>query len=159
VRDSDDFPLTDAEVIFLRALASSGSRFVIVGLGAAVLQGADTATQDLDLWFESLSDTRIADAAKAAGGAFDWRSNPPMIAGKGLDRLDVVVRCDGLRGFRHEYAKAIDLPIDDFSVKVLPLDRVIASKQAAGRPKDRAAIEALRAALSVTTRSPRKRRS
>jgi hypothetical protein len=30
---------------------------------------------------------------------------------------------------------------------VLPLARVIASKKAAGRPKDKAALEALRAAL------------
>jgi hypothetical protein len=149
VPDSDDFPLSEAEVTFLRELTLARSRFLIVGLGAAVLQGADTATQDLDLWFESLSDPAIAAAARKAGGAFVTRSNPPMIAGTDLDRIDIVTHCDGLRRFDAEYKKAIDVTLADFSVKVLPLERVIASKTAAARPKDRAVLEALRAALAA----------
>jgi predicted nucleotidyltransferase len=72
-----------------------------------------------------------------------------MIAGQGLEHLDVVIHCHGLKTFDVEYAKAIDLDIDGFSIKVLPLERVIASKKAAGRPKDKAALEALRAALAA----------
>ena len=58
--DSGDFPLSDAELVFLRELARAGSRFMIIGVGAAVLQGADAVTQDLDLWFRSLGDPAIA---------------------------------------------------------------------------------------------------
>jgi len=147
VAASSDFPLSDAELAFLRELVRTGTRFLVVGVGAAVLQGADTVTQDLDLWFESLGDPAIADAAQAAGGAFVSRTSPPMLAGEGLDRLDVVTRCQGLKSFASEYAKALDVPVADFSIKILPLDRIIASKRAAGRPKDKAVIEALRAAL------------
>jgi hypothetical protein len=149
VRGSGDFPLDDAEVTFLRELTRRGCRFLVVGVGAAVLQGADAVTQDLDLWFHSLADPAIAHAARAAGGVFATRANPPILAGEGLDRLDIVIRCDGLRAFDREYVKAIDLPVTDFSIKVLPLARVIASKRAAGRPKDKAVLEALRAALEA----------
>ena len=150
--DSSDFPLGNAELVFLRALVRARSRFMIVGLGAAVLQGADAVTQDLDLWFHSLGDPAIANAARAAGGVFVTRSSPPMIAGDGLDRIDLVVHCQGLESFDVEYASALELAVTDFSVKILPLERVIASKRAAGRPKDRAVLESLRAALVATRR-------
>jgi hypothetical protein len=151
VPDSNGFPLSEPELVFLRELTRAQSRFVVVGLGAAVLQGADTVTQDLDLWFHSLGDPAIAAAARKAGGVFVTRSSPPMIAGEGLDRIDLVIHCDGLKSFNAEYKKAIDLPIADFSIKILPLERVIASKRAAGRPKDLAALEALRATLAART--------
>jgi len=156
VPGSSDFPLSEAELAFLRELVRTKTRFLVVGVGAAVLQGADAVTQDLDLWFESRGDPAIAEAARAAGGAFVARTSPPLLAGEGLDRLDVVTHCHGLKSFASEYAKALDLPVADFSIKILPLDRIIASKRAAGRPKDKAVIEALRAAL-VAQRSPRRK--
>lgn len=45
----------------------------------------------------------------------------------------------------------IDYPIDDFTVKLLPLARVIASKKASAREKDRAAMPALLASLKAKT--------
>jgi hypothetical protein len=156
VPGSSDFPLSNPELVFLRELTLARSRFVVVGLGAAVLQGADTVTQDLDLWFRSLGDPAIAAAARKAGGVFVTRSNPPMIAGEGLDRIDLVTHCDGLKSFDAEYKKAIDIQVADFAIKILPLQRVIASKLAAGRPKDKAVLEALRATLAAR-RATRKR--
>ena len=154
--DSSDFPLSDAELAFLRELVRGGTRFLVVGVGAAVLQGADAVTQELDLWFESLGDPAIAKAASAAGGVFAARTSPPMITGEGLDRLDVVTHCDGLKNFAAEYAKAVDLTVADFAIKILPLERVIASKRAAGRPKDKAVLEALRAALVAQRSAPKR---
>jgi hypothetical protein len=149
VPDSRGYPLGDAELAFFRELYRSGARFLVVGVGSAVLQGADLGTQDLDLWFETVADGKIVAAAAAAGGRFVWRTDPPMIVGKGLDRLDVVLHCDGLRGFDAEYEKGIVLRIADFELKLLPIDRVMASKKAAGRRKDKAAVEALRAAMAA----------
>jgi len=153
---SSDFPLSDAELLFLRELVRSGTRFLVVGVGAAVLQGADAVTQDLDLWFSSLGDPGIAKAASAAGGEFAARTNPPMVAGEGLDRIDVVTHCQGLKSFNAEYAKARTLSVGDFSIKILPLERVIASKRAAGRPKDKAVLESLRAALVAQRAAPKR---
>jgi hypothetical protein len=60
-----DLPaLADAERAFLRALGERGVRFLVMGMGAAVLQGATAVTQDLDLWFEDLSDPRPKDLAQ-----------------------------------------------------------------------------------------------
>src|SRR5436190_1390374 len=119
---------------------------MIVGLGAAVVQGADTVTKDLDLWFHSTADPRVAEAARKVGATFVWRSAPPLFSGPGLDDIDIVLRCDGLLDFDAEYAGALDVTLAaDLVVKVLPIQRVLASKKAANRPKDRAVIPALEA--------------
>jgi hypothetical protein len=41
----DDFPLSKAELEFLRGLVRTNTRFLVVGVGAAVLQGADAVTR------------------------------------------------------------------------------------------------------------------
>jgi hypothetical protein len=149
VPDSDDYPLTSTELAFLKELSSLKVRYLIVGMGAAVLQGADAVTKDLDLWFESTTDSRIAEAAKAVGGVYVWRSDPPMLAGADLNHIDIVYHCHGLRSFKEEYSESFRSSLRTVSVKILPLERVIASKIAANRTKDRAVIPALRAALKA----------
>lgn len=149
--------LTDAEVRFLRGLTELGVRFMVVGMGAAVLQGADRGTEDIDLWFSSLSDQGIGEAARRAGGVFAWRASPPMISGRDLDDIDIVWRCDGLGSFEDEYASAVDVELSGIKLKALSLDRVIASKEAAARPKDKAALPSLRAALVALKRGPKAR--
>jgi hypothetical protein len=62
--------LAPAEQAFLQALNDSGVRFIVVGMSAALLQGARGATEDIDLWFADLADPRIAQAAKQAGGFY-----------------------------------------------------------------------------------------
>jgi hypothetical protein len=145
----DDFVLTPAERALLAALATRGVRFLIVGLGAAVLEGAPVSTQDLDLWLERPHDERVPLAARDAGGF--WLSgfgmHPPGFGGDGLDRIDVVLTAHGLDDFDREYARSVERTIDGVAVRVLPLERVIASKRAANRPKDVAALPALEATL------------
>jgi hypothetical protein len=148
--------VTDAEIVFLKELARRRVKFMVVGMSAAVIQGADLGTEDIDLWFQSLSDPGLDQAARAAGGIIAWRANPPMLTGKGLDHIDLVIRCDGLRAFDVEYAAAIDAEAFGVKVKVLPLRRVISSKKAANRLKDQAALPALKAALAAIKSSKRK---
>jgi len=148
--------LSDEELRLLEELVAEGVPFIIVGVGAALMQGADVATQDVDVWFKSTSHPGIARAAKAAGATFAWRGDPPMFLGEGFDDVDVVTFCHGLRSFDEEYAEALDVPLGDLVVKVLPLERIIASKTAAGRVKDRAAIPALEATL-IAERATRSR--
>lgn len=47
-------PFNEAEQRLFAELNRRGVRFLLVGLSAAVLQGADVVTQDLDLWFGGL---------------------------------------------------------------------------------------------------------
>jgi predicted nucleotidyltransferase len=148
----DAFVLTEAERRFLRELEARGVRYLIVGLTAASLQGANTTTVDVDLWFESSADPRVAEAAAAAGG--HWVSGfgmmPSAIGGAPGDRFDVVLHMSGLGRFDEEYASSISLTVEGIPVRVLPLERVLASKRAAGRPKDRAVIPALEEALAAS---------
>lgn len=150
----DRLPVSEQEIQLLRELTNANVPFMLVGLGAAVVQGADAVTKDLDLWFQSISHPRLAEAAQRVGAAFIWRNNPPLFSGPGLDDIDVVIKCDGLRDFDSEYSGAVDVSlIPGLIVKVLPIERVLASKRAADRPKDRAVIPALEAAIAAIKES------
>ena len=145
----EDFALTPAERALFAALADRGVRFVVVGLSEAVLEGAPVATQDIDLWFEESTDQRIRDAAKAAGGFWisGFGMQPRAFGGYGLDRIDVVLTVHGLGPFASEYAATLPVQIDGLTVRILPLERIIASKRATNRAKDQAALPALEATL------------
>jgi hypothetical protein len=150
-----DSALTEAERKLLTELNSRGVRFMIVGASAAVLQGANTATQNIDLWFESTTDPRIKAAIDAVGGI--WVSGsfgmmPPTIGGEPLgDRFDVVVHMHGLEAFDLEFPRAREMIVDGVPVRVLPLERIIASKRATGRARDQAQLPALEEALAAAT--------
>lgn len=125
----DDFAaFTDGERGLLDALTRRGVPFMVVGLSAAVLQGANTGTRDIDLWFENLTDPRIRDA----------------------DRLDIVTHMHGLGRFTEELVNTVEVTVDGVPLRVLKLERIIASKRATGRPKDLTAIPALEEALIAT---------
>lgn len=150
----DDFSaFTNAERTLLRALVRHNVRFIVVGLSAAVLQGANTATRDIDLWFEDTSDGRIGEAVREAGGIWlsgSFGMRPPQIGGEAIgDRLDVVTHLDGLDSFADEYPNTLELEVDTVPLRVLRLERVIESKRVAGRKKDLAALAALEEALAV----------
>jgi hypothetical protein len=144
-----DFAFADAERRLLQALQDRGVRFLVVGLGAALIEGAPVATLDVDLWLERIDDPRVAQAATDAGGFWvsGFGMQPPAFGGTGLERLDVVLTLHGLRSFDEEYAGALDREIDDLRLKVLPLERIIASKRATNRLKDRAVLPVLEATL------------
>jgi predicted nucleotidyltransferase len=147
-----DSALEPAEREFLRALNELGVRYMIVGVTAASMQGARVATEDIDLWFEDVSDRRIGEAARSVGGVWfpgHFGMQPPALGGQLGDRFDVVLTLSGLRDFAAEYAQSKSLDIDAITVKVLPLARIIESKRTANRPKDRAALPALEAAMAV----------
>jgi predicted nucleotidyltransferase len=148
--------LSDAELVFLEELSKNGVKFMVVGMFAAVAQGSDRGTEDIDLWFASKSDPGIDAAARTAGGSFAWRANPPMIVGKDLNNIDIVSECSGLGSFEEEYENSIEDEIAGVLVRILPLERVIASKKAAGRPKDKAALPSLKTTL-IAVRAAKKK--
>ncbi len=132
------YGLTNSEIAFLRLLAAHRVPFMVVGLSAAALQGAPVVTQDVDLWFKQLDDPNLKDAIREAHVAYvaPQIENPPMFAGKGLDQIDIVVHMSGLGSFDEEYEHTIPLKIGTDVIRVLKLERIIASKQAARREKD-----------------------
>jgi hypothetical protein len=154
--------LTDKEARFLQALVEEGVEFLVVGLAAAALQGAPAVTQDIDLWFRDLSDPALRRALRRVGAIYIPPSvqNPPLLAGGDAGLFDVVVNMHGLGSFAQEKRRALRIPVGNVEVRVLPLARVIASKKATDRPKDRAILPALEDALRVLrSRKRRVRRS
>jgi hypothetical protein len=143
--------LNASEVRFLRALLRRKVRFMVVGLSAAALQGAPVVTQDVDLWFEDLGDPRIREALKEVGAAYVAPStlNPPMFAGGGVELFDIVLTLHGLGTFSEELRNCVDVSLGRYQLKVLRMNRILASKRAANRAKDRLVIPVLEDALAA----------
>jgi hypothetical protein len=144
--------LTPAEKALFGALSDLDIRYLVVGLSAALLEGAPVVTQDIDIWFgPSPPWDAIAEAAKRAGGFYTsgLSLQRPTIGGDGLDRIDVVLTAQGLRSFDDEYAASREYTLQGLRVRVLPLERVLASKRATARAKDLPVIPALEDALAA----------
>jgi predicted nucleotidyltransferase len=147
VADSSIFG--DRELEFLRELVRQKAEFIIVGLSAAALQGAPVVTQDIDLWFRELPDPGLERALKRVHGVYvpSTASTAPMLAGKGIELFDIVLRMDGLGEFDEEKKHTIRVSLGRVKVPVLDLERIIASKSAAGREKDAIVLKVLTDAL------------
>lgn len=148
-----DSALTAPERALLRALNEVGVRFMVVGMSAALIQGARGATEDIDLWFENVTDPRIGECVRSAGGiwvsgAFGMGS--PQVGGDELgERFDVVTHMSGLADFATEYKNVRFEWVDGVSVPLLPLVRILQSKKVAGRSKDSAQLHALEDAIAL----------
>jgi predicted nucleotidyltransferase len=150
---------TEKEKAFLRELNRQGVDYMIVGLSAAALQGAPAVTQDIDLWFRDLADPGLKKALDRVGGIYipPTAATPPMLAGRSVALFDIVLAMHGLEAFEIEAAGALEMSLGRLKVKVLPLERIIVSKRAAGREKDRIILPVLEDAAAVL-RSKRPRR-
>lgn len=148
----DEQPLfTDKELAFLKALEEAGVPYLIVGLSAALLQGAPVVTQDIDLWFEKVPSAALQKALEQVGGGYvpSIMMNPPMLFGEGLSQFDIVMNIGGVGDFAEEYKNALMVELQGVRIKILPLDKIIKCKEYANRLKDRAVLPALYAALEA----------
>ena len=154
---AEDLIFSNEEAEFLKELLRQKVDFMIVGLAAAALQGAPVVTQDVDLWFRDLDDPGIQRALRKVGGAYvaPAMTNPPMFAGEAVNLFDIVVHMHGLRSYDSELDDTVKVPLGRFKVTVLALDRIIKSKKATGRAKDKLALPVLSDALkTIRARTP-----
>lgn len=128
-------------------------RFLIVGLTSAILQGAHVATQDIDLWIDDIGSPSFLKALEEIGAFYIPPAtvglNPPMLGPNEFRVFDLVTHMHGLDSFDEEYDNAIVVPLGGIEISLLPLERIILSKETADREKDRAALPALRTCLKV----------
>jgi hypothetical protein len=150
--------LNESELRFLCALLRRKVRFMVVGLSAAALQGAPVVTQDVDLWFENLSDPRIREALQVVNAAYAPPSilNPPMFVGGSVELFDIVLTMHGLESFSKELRNCVEVSLGRHKLKVLRVDRILASKRAANRAKDRLVIPVLEDSLAASRVAPRR---
>ena len=114
-------------------------------------------TQDLDLWFEDLLDP--PHRRGCARGRRHLRlglvgMQPPTIGGGLGDRFDVVTHAHGLGRFEDELPWVLVCELQGLTLRLLPLERILASKRATGHPKGLAQLPVLEAALAVRDAGP-----
>lgn len=128
---------------FFAALHTAKIRFLIVGGTAASLHGAPMATIDVDIWIDlpERQYVRLLAIAKKLGAEI---LSENVICLRGDQRVDFLYRIDGLASFATEWKKAAKMTWVGQPVKVLPLDRIIRSKEISNRPKDLIQLPALR---------------
>lgn len=145
----DSLIFGDREIEFLQELVRQKVEFMLVGLSAAALQGAPVVTQDIDLWFREVSDPGLMKALNNVDAIYvpPILGNPPMFAGGGVELFDIVLNMDGLDEFDEEKKNTIKIPLGRIKVLALKLERIIVSKAAAGREKDRLVMKVLSDAL------------
>ncbi len=138
----------------LAALEAVHLEGIVVGNVAAILQGAPVTTQDLDILLRDtpLNRTKIADLGAVMGAR--PREISPLTQALRIDAaagtLDLLFdRISGELSFEALRARSTKIPVAGHVAVVACLEDVIASKEAAGRPKDVAQLPILRATLRV----------
>lgn len=146
----------------LRVLAARGVDFIVVGQMAAVIHGHPESTVDLDV----LVRQDIDNAERLVAALRELQAHPVGADGQQVARplderdflgwtqivetntsagpLDVLPYAIGVGGYDDLLPRAARVQLDDVEVWVASLDDIIASKSAAGRPKDLRRLPSLR---------------
>lgn len=129
------------------ALAEHEVEYMIIGKGAAILQGFSGTTQDIDIYPSKIPENRrkVLDTLLDLGFEFDRviegvvhyparevLEGKDFIQLKGPFDLDIVYAPDGFESYEHavQYKKWVD------GFPVLSIEGIIKTKEAAGRKKD-----------------------
>jgi len=119
---------------------------------AAILQGVPATTLDADLWID-LPERKymtVLNLCRKLGATIVANT---VVSLSDDTLVNFVYQVDGLRGFSAEYKAARELDWLGLRVRVLPIERVYASKKFIGRPKDLAHLPLLEAAMRLSKRS------
>ena len=116
-------------------------------MSGAILQGVPMTTLDTDLWIDlpERQYIRLLTLAQKLGGSIIAQT---VVALRNGTLVNFLFRIDGIASFATEWRRAIEVDLYGEKVKVLPLERIIRSKEFVGRPKDLAALPVLRDALA-----------
>lgn len=151
----------------LKLLGGHGVEFIVVGVTAAVLQGAPVVTFDLDIVYRRTPDNigrllsaldeieacfRNTPGRRIAPNASHLESTGHKLLLTKLGPLDVLGSLDEATQYDQLLPFAVALRVGDYDVRALGLARLIEEKERAGRPKDLAALPVLRATLARSKR-------
>lgn len=148
--------MQNTDVFRLHAVLSRHEvEYMIIGKGAAIIQGYSSTTQDIDIYPSKQGENRerLLAALKELGFAFDVvaddvcrfpaseiREGKDFIQLKGPFELDIVFAPDGFESY--EQALPMRRVVDGFPV--MSIDGIIQTKAAAGRKKDLNDLDDLR---------------
>ena len=136
---------------FLKALREEGIDCILIGAMAAIQQGAPLMTVDYDFWVRlpERHYVRLLTIIQQQGGTIRARTLYELSDGT---QVNAVFQPNGLQSFETEWKRCRPGRLEGVSVRILPLQRVIASKRAAGRDKDIAVLPILERTLWLAKR-------
>ena len=155
----------------LGVLERHGVRHVVIGGLAATLHGSGTVTFDVDVVPEpspanlarlsaALDDLEARVRVSGVPGGIPFDHDATSLAAMAVLNLvtragdfDITFHPDGVASFAEWDAHADDAEALGVHFRLGSLEDVIRSKEAAGRPKDRATLPALRALLARRKRT------
>ena len=134
-----------------QALRAEKTRFIVVGMTAAILQGTPSTTLDVDLWINlpPRQYIRILNLCRSLGAEIVANT---VVVFDGQLTVNFLYEIVGLKSFNFEYSHAKRLKWQGETFAVLPLHRVYKSKKAAGRPKDLAVLPLLQRTIQLQRR-------
>ena len=161
--------LSEGSRRILRALSAAGVEMIVVGGTAALLSGAFIVTEDVDIVHRRTPENveRLLAWLLAHGAYHRYdlanRRLPPKadaLLGHGhvnlqtdLGKLDVLCELAEGEGYDEVLSDTVLVQVDDVTLRILALSRLIRVKARAGRPKDRAVLPLLIAALDEQQRT------
>lgn len=149
----------------LRSLADNRVEFVIVGLTAAIAQGAPLGTVDLDICYRRTQDNaaRLAAALKPfhprlrgapEGLPFKLDDKTIMMGSNftfvtDVGDVDILGHISGVGEYGDIHKNAVETEAFGLRLRMMSLEDVIKSKKAAGRNKDKAQLPVLEETLRL----------
>ena len=138
----------------LEALSTSGLEVVLIGNTAAILHGVPVMTQDVDLMVRDHTrlEEKLNQFAKAFGVRLTRPYEPTSQVIRAIGRpvmVDFVRTLSSRKSFASIRSRAVRVRVGNKMAWVASLEDVIAAKEAAGRPKDKATLEILKETRSV----------
>jgi len=132
----------------LQTLRAERIRFILAGMSAANLQGVLAATIDVDIWIglPSRQYMRVINICRKLGATL--RSQNKVYLSDDTP-VDFIYEISGLTTFDKEYSRSNQVSFHGLRIPVLPLERIIKSKKAAARDKDKLHIILIRQTLRV----------
>ncbi|HEV2391591.1 MAG TPA: hypothetical protein VG146_04420 [Verrucomicrobiae bacterium] len=137
--------------LFLKGLHQEKIKFILIGAMAAIEQGAPLMTLDYDFWVHlpERQYVRLLTIVQRLGGTIRARTLYQL---SDETQVNAIFQPDGLRSFEKEWRHCRLGKLEGVSLHILPLARVIASKRAAARDKDKAVLPILERTLRLRKR-------
>jgi len=140
---------------FLKELRKEKIDCILIGMMAAVRQGAPLTTIDYDFWVDlpEREYVRILAVVQRLGGTILAQTLYELKDGT---QVNCIFKPTGLKAFAFEFENSSVAELEGEQIRVLPLDRIIKSKRAAGRDKDKAVLPVLERTLRLSKKLKRK---
>ena len=135
---------------FLEACSGNEVEYLLVGGYAVILHGYIRSTADMDIWVNKTAGNylKLARAFKSFGAPIfpenDFLGNTYDVWAIGVEpnKIEILSEVKGVE-FDECIAACNKLAVKDFEVPYIHLNHLLQAKQATGRFKDKADIEAL----------------